>query len=112
MKGNAKLSGNSGGETETTMNENELNRMSRAESLAWAQAVIWAGGEVAYSDDDSDRTIVGEDDRAYLYAPMPGHPELWELFDATRPEHRAAAEESARRHVIAMLEFEPEGAEK
>lgn len=91
----------------------DLDKVTPGESQAWVHlrlAGVYAKlAETGEYAEGNDRTIVGENDRGQIMAPKPGTDTWWEMFDVTKPEHRAAAAESARRGAIAFLDLEYEG---
>lgn len=84
----------------------DLDKVTRQESQDWVRLRIAALLDGDHYAEEYDRSIVGEDDRGYICAAVPGSDDLWELFDVQKREHRDAATESLRKGVIGYLDLE------
>lgn len=97
------------------MNLDNLSTLTLRESQDWVRirigAVMEMIAETGDYADGSDRTILGEDDRGQIMAAKPGTDDWWEPFDLSKPEHRAAADETVKRGALAFLDLEYGGSE-
>jgi hypothetical protein len=85
----------------------DLSTVTFAESQAWVKASLSRIFERdEFYADEFSHDILGESERGTIMAPKPGTDDWWEPFDMTKPEHRAALDESLRRGVIGFLDLE------
>lgn len=87
-------------------NPSELNLVTPQESQDWVKALLRRLLDGEHYAEDYDRSIVGEDDRGFICAAVAGSDNMWEPFDLTKEDHRAAANESFRTGRIGFLDLE------